>query len=228
MTRQVRPAARLRFVAILASVGGFVALETVAMSLYPGGTWWDAKARGHRFWQNFLCDLEWRVALNGVPNPVGSRLAEAAMLLLVLGLAPFWLDVPRLFAPRQRLSGAAVRYLGLLSVAATIAVVFMPSERFGALHGMMVIVAGIPGLTAAGLAVRGLALGEPRPRVAAFLGGSMLGFALADFVLYVSHWVGHTEGTPVVAAIQKVALMLLLTWMGVVAIRVRRRALAGA
>jgi hypothetical protein len=226
--RPDRSPVRFRLAAILASVAGFVVLETIAMSLYPGGTWWDAKAHGHRFWQNFLCDLEWRVALNGVPNPVGSRLAEAAMLLLVVGLAPFWLDVPCLFAARQRGSGAAVRGLGLTSVAATLAVVFMPSERFGALHGLMVIVAGVPGLAAAALAVRGLALGEPRPRVGAWIGAAMLGFAMTDFVLYVSHVVGHTEGTPAVAAIQKVALFLLLMWMGIVAVRVQRRAPAGA
>jgi hypothetical protein len=219
---------RLRFVATLSAVAGFVGLELAAMALYPGGTWWDPKARGHRFWQNYLCDLEWRVALNGVPNPVGSRLAQAALLFLVAGLAPFWLDVPSLFGTRQRLSGAAVRGLGLTSVAATIAVVFMPSDRFGVLHGAMVVVACVPGLTAVALAVRGLALGEPRPRWAAWIGGSMLAFAVVDFVLYVSHLIGRSEGTPLVPAMEKAALILLLAWMGVVAFRVQRRTGAGA
>jgi hypothetical protein len=219
---------RLRFVAILSSIVGFVGLELAAMILYPGGTWWDIHARGHRFWENYLCDLEWRVALNGTPNPVGSRLAQAALLLLVLGLAPFWLEVPCLFAKGQRRSGAAVRGLGLLSVTATIAVVFMPSDRFGVLHGVMVVIACVPGLTAVGLAVWGLAVGEPRPRVAALIGGSMLAASVVDFVLYVSHLIGRSEGTPLVPTIEKVALTLLLAWMGVVAFRVRQRTLAGA
>jgi hypothetical protein len=215
--------ARLGSVAVLACVVGFVVLEIGAMILYPGGTWWDAHTRGHRFWENFLCDLEWRVALNGEPNLLGSHLAQTAMLLLVFGLAPFWFDVPYLFAARQRVGGIAVRALGLTSVAATVAVVFMPSERFGALHGVMVIVACVPGLAAATWAVRGLALGEPAPRVCAWIGGSMLVFALLDFVLYASHLIAHTEGTPVVPAIQKVALILLLAWMVALAIRVARR-----
>jgi hypothetical protein len=213
--------ARLDAVAIVCGVAAFAALEIAAMALYPGGTWWDATARGHRFWENYLCDLEWRVALNGQPNPIGSRLAEAALLVLVLALAPFWRAVPRLFASDAR-SGGAVRALGLVSVAATVAVVFMPSERFGALHGAMVVVATVPGLVAAGLAVRGLLAGEPRPRLAATIGASMLAVAVVDFVLYVSHLVGHREGTPLVPTLEKVALLLLLAWMVAVARRSSR------
>jgi hypothetical protein len=208
--------ARLNSVAIVSAVVGFGGLEAAAMCLYPGGTWWDATARGHRFWENFLCDLEWRVALNGEPNPWGSQLARAAMLLLLSGLVPFWLAVPRLLGGA---SGRAVRALGLGSAAATVAVVLMPSDRFGALHGVMVLVAGVPGLAAVALAVRGMAQGEPRPRISAWVGAAMLAAALVDFVLYASHLVGHTNGTPLGPALQKVALLLLLAWMVAVAAR---------
>jgi len=207
--------------AILSGVFGFVALEIPAMCLYPGGTWWDATTRGHRFWENFLCDLEWRVALNHQPNLVGSRLAQAAMLLIVLAFVPFWLAIPRLFDRYTRI-GKAVRVLGLASVGGTTAVTLMPSERFGALHGAAVIVAGLPGLSAAALAVVGLVLGEPRPQIAAALGGGMLAVALVDFVLYASHFLAHVEGTTLVPAAQKIALILLLAWMLVVAARVGR------
>ncbi len=209
-------------VAIFCSVIGFVALEVVAMSLYPGGTWWDSKAEGHRFWQNFLCDLEWRVALNGTPNPLGSRVALVAMLVLALGLGPFWLASAAAIGAAAG-AGArlplAVRFLGVSSAMGTVAVILMPSDRFGAVHGAAVIVAGVPGLAAAALAVFGLARSEPRPRMAAWIGGAMLAFGFVDFVLYVSHLVAHTEGTPLVAAVQKVALGLLLAWMLVIGLR---------
>jgi hypothetical protein len=218
--------ARLMCVAIFCSVTGFAALELVAMSLYPGGTWWDSRAQGARFWENFLCDLEWRVALNGTPNPVGSRVALAAMIVLALGLGPFWLASAAACAPaavtRARLP-AAVRLLGVSSAVGTIAVVLMPSDRFGAAHGAAVIVAGLPGLAAAGLAVLGMARSGPRLRVTAWIGGSMLVFGFFDFVLYASHLATHTEGTPLVAAVEKVALGLLLAWM----LAVARRAWAG-
>jgi hypothetical protein len=209
---------RLIRVAVVASVVGFVALESAAMWLYPGGTWWDATTHGHRFWQNYLCDLEWRVALDGAPNALGSALAQTAMTLLVAGLAPVWIALPGLFSAGARFLSRAVPALGLLSVAATLAAIGMPSDRFGSLHGAAVIVACVPGLTAAGLAVFGLWRDESRPRVAAGLGGSMLAFASVDFVLYAAHFLGHSEGTPLVPALEKVALVLLLSWMVAVAL----------
>jgi hypothetical protein len=213
--------ARLNTVAIIGSVVAFSGLEGAAMALYPGGTWWDATTRGHRFWQNFLCDLEWRVALNGSPNLLGSRLASAAMLVLLLGLGAFWIGLPGVFPGRPPRGTSAVTPLGLVSALATVAVVLMPSDRFGALHGVMVITAGVPGLAAAGLAVGVLARGEPRPRIAAWTGASMLAFAFVDFALYAWHFLGHTAGTPLGPTLQKVALLLLLGWMVVVAIRSR-------
>lgn len=210
-------------VLIFFSVTGFTLLDLEAMRLYPGGTWWDATARGHRFWENFLCDLEWQVALDGQPNHVGSRFAQAGMLVLVLGFVPFWLAVPRLFAAFAR-AGTVVRVLGLVSVIGLLAVTFMPSERFGVFHGAAVVVAGVPGLTAAGVAIASLLGGEPRPRVAGWLGAATLGFALVDFGLYVSHLVGRVEGTPLVVQLEKIALVLLLAWMVTVAARTGRLA----
>jgi hypothetical protein len=212
--------ARLNAVAIFVCVGAFACLEIAAMSLYPGGTWWDATTRGHRFWENFLCDLEWQVALNKVPNPVGSRLAMGAMVVLVVGLGSFWVGLPRVFEARAPRGTSAVRWLGITSTVGALAVVLMPSDRFGALHGATVLTAGVPGILAAALAIRVLAVGEPRPRVGAWTGAAMLAFAFVDFALYAWHFLTHTEGTILGPALQKVALILLLAWMILVAMRV--------
>jgi hypothetical protein len=210
---------------IAAAVVLFVALELPAMALYPGGTWWDSHTRGARFWENYLCDLEWSVALDGLPNPVGSRLALAATLVLVLGLLPFWWTVPRV-AGETRLLGRLVRVLGALNVAGTIAVALMPSERFGSLHGAAVVVAALPGLGAAVLAVALLLRGEPPPRVAGALGAAMLAASVADFVLYVRTLIAGGPGPRALPAVQKVALLLLLAWMLAVAARSRYSAAA--
>lgn len=201
---------------ILACVVAFATLELIAMRLYPGGTFWDGTTRGVRFWQNFLCDLESQVALNGEPNPLGARFAQAAMLAMVVGFAPFWWTVPRLF-PRLRGVGLAVRTLGLSSLAGIVAVTLMPSSRFGSLHGVAVIVAGAPGLSAAVLAVLGLGRAEVRPPLAAMLGGAMLVFALVDFALYTRTMLYGGPGPLLLPVAQKVALLLLLAWMIVVA-----------
>jgi hypothetical protein len=212
--------------ALVGAIVVFAALEIPAMLLYPGGTWWDRAAKGHSFWQNFLCDLEWTVALNGTPNPVGSRLAQAAMLALILGFVPFWWIVPTLFdLPGRGMSragapsplGRAVRIAGLVSVAGMIAVALMPSDRFGAAHGVAVIVAGLPGLSAAVLSVVGLLRGDRATRFAGALGGAMLGFAILDFVLYAWTMAHGGPGPLLLPVAQKCALLLLLAWMLVVA-----------
>src|SRR5260370_38051545 len=133
-----------------------------ATCLYPGGTWWDSTTRGYRFWENFLFDLEWRVALNGQPTQGASHLAQAAMLILTTAFIPFWLSVTRLF-DRPRLA-ILVRSFGLASVVGIIAVVLMPSDRFGVLHGIAVVVAGLPGLGAARRSRAAPGPCEPRPR----------------------------------------------------------------
>ncbi len=196
--------------ALLSCVGLFVVLEGAAMALYPGGTWWEPTARGHRFWQNFLCDLSWRVALNGQDNRVGSLLSQAAMLVLVAGFVPFWVLVG---GPGAR----GVRVLGFASVIGTGAVTLMPSDRFGAMHGMAVMVAATTGLTAAVLAAVGqLRAGD---RVAGVLGLSVLGAGGVDFALYVQTFGSGGPGPLALPALQKVALLLLVAWMGVVAAR---------
>jgi hypothetical protein len=205
------------------SVIVFAALEVSAMLLYPGGTWWDRTTHGASFWQNYLCDLGADVALDGVPNPVGSRFSQAAMLVLAFGLCLFWWIVPSLFAPAARGPlGRVVRALGVMSFCGTVAVVVLPSSRVGPLHGATVVVAGLPGLSAAVVTVVALLRGEPRPRVAGALGASMFGFALASFLLYVRTLVLGGPGPVVIPVAQKAALLLLMAWLLAVALRAPR------
>lgn len=207
---------------VASCVAAFVALEAAAMALYPGGTWWDRNTRGASFWRNYVCDLEWSVALNGQPNRVGAPLAEAAMLVMVAGLGVFWWIAPAMFAGRRR-TGTAVRALGLVSVAGIVAVACMPSERFGALHGVAVVVAGVPGLTAALLAVAGMLRGDraKHARAAGAVGAAMLAFALVDFALYADTLAHGGPGSTLLPVAQKIALVLLVAWMLLVAARAR-------
>jgi hypothetical protein len=194
---------------LLACVGLFVVLEGAAMALYPGGTWWDPSAQGHRFWQNFICDLEWRVALDGRPNPVGSALAQAAMVVLVAGFVPFWWAAPAWTR--------AVRTLAVVGVGGMLAVALMPSERFGSMHGVAVIFAAVPSIAATSLA----AAGEWRVgrRIAAGVGAALLGVAALDLTLYARTMRDGGPGPVALPALQKIALGLLLTWMTMVAAR---------
>jgi hypothetical protein len=210
-----RALARTGSVVIFACVALFIALLVPAMSAYPGGTWWDKTTHGYSFWDNFLCDLEARIALDGSPNPLASRLSQAAMLTLVGAFVPFWPAVARVVQmPRL---GRLICGLGWAAVAGMVAVVLMPSDRFGALHGIAVLVAGAPGFTAVALSVAGLLAREPRPRVSGWLGAAMLVFGLADFALYAWHFLRRSSGQPLTAGLQKIAVLFLLAWMLAVA-----------
>ncbi len=195
-----------------------VALLALAMAAYPGGTQWRHAADGHDFWRNYLCDLARRVALNGTPNPVGSALAQASMLALALGLVPFWRLLPDFFGARPRL-GTWVRVLGQVAVAASFAVVLLPADRFSEVHGLAIVVAGVPGLFAALLAVVGLAGEERSPRVVASVGVTALLVAAAAFAVYLRQFFVPGPGPVAGAILERLALILLLVWMGAVAFR---------
>jgi len=209
---------RFASVAIVLSVVLFIGLEAAAMLLYPGGTWWDPSSHGSSISQNYLCDFEHREAIDGAANPIGSRLAEAAMFTLVLGLMPFWIATPSLMGRGK--AGPVVRTLGLVSLLGVVAVILLPSDRFGRPHGVAVILAGGPGLVAVALAVRALFRCDRRPRIAAWLGAATLAVAAVDFIGFAMHLIAGGLGTPLLPAFQKAALTLLLAWMVAVAMRV--------
>lgn len=200
--------------AVASSLCVFACLLGLSMEAYPGGTAWDATTRGHDFWRNYLCDLERQIALNGVPNASGARLAQAAMLSLASGAAPFWFTMARLLvhAPLR----VPVRMLGCVSSLAVMGVAILPSDRFPSLHPVLLALGGIAGLLAASCGVLGL---MRRERGAALVGGGTFIVSAVDLALY--GWSLRTGGSaPVmVAVLERVALLLALAWMLLVAWR---------
>lgn len=202
--------------AVLTAVAGFLGLIVPAMHAYPGGTVWDSTTRGSDFWFNYLSDLQRSVALNGQPNGDGAALAQAAMLALTVGMAPFWWLVARVFLDRPRL-GWAVRATGVAGVAGSFAVGLMPSDRFGDGHMMAVVLGGVPGLLAAGLAVVGLAGRGRSARAPAAIGAATVLVSSTDFMLYVGSLRQAGPDLPVIAVLERMSILLVLTWMCAVA-----------
>lgn len=204
---------------IVVSVIGFLALEVAALSLYPGGTWWHARSHGYSFWENYLCDALQQRAIDGLPNR-GAPLAALAMVLLALGLAAMWAGVPRLFVSDAR--GRVARVLGLTSAVATLALIAMPADRFGAWHGRAVIVAGLPGISASALTVAELLRFDAASSLAGWFGAAWLVVALVDFLPFSVHLARGTDGSTFFPATQKLALAFLLLWMLAIAHRLLR------
>ncbi len=196
---------------------GFVALSCVAMTLYPGGTWLEPARAGHAFWANFLCDLLHTQALSGADNSSGALFARLAMLAEAGALVLMWWAAPFLF-PRRSNLGKGIRILGVLSTLGTLAVVLLPSDRFGALHGVMVLLASVPGFGAAVLTVSALLESETH-RVGGAFGALALLTSLVSFVLYARTQFFGAALTVSVPASQRIATFAVVAFCVAVALR---------
>ncbi|MGH7436520.1 MAG: hypothetical protein ACRENE_12675 [Polyangiaceae bacterium] len=210
--RHALPAERAAALAIVATVVGFIALIEPAMRTYPGGTVWDPTTRGNDFWLNYLSDLQRTVALNGEPNRAGALYARAAMLLLALGLAPFWALLTRLFPERVRL-GRAVRASGAVSVVGAVAACLLPSDRFAGGHAIAIAAGGTAGVIAAALATAGLARRGRGEWLTTSLGAATVAVSTADLLLYLSRLTGAFAEIPPIAVLERTSLLLVLAWM---------------
>ncbi len=206
------PVARCAALSVIGSVAIAVLLIGAAMALYPGGTWLDRGAPGHDFFRNFFCDLTADRALNGQTNP-GASFGKAGMIVLSAGTGPFWFLVTRLFGGRVRLV-VAIRVLGLASALAAVAVPLVSSQRYGLLHPMLILIAGVPGLLAGALATFGLLATKSGPRAPARLAALTAGLAGLDGALYAVHIVSGEEMTSaLLPTLQKLAALALVAWM---------------
>jgi hypothetical protein len=195
---------------------GFLGFSAGAMALYPGGTFLDRSTVGQSFFGNFFCDLTQPVSLSGVANPVGSRLAQCGMLFFAGALWGLFWVVPQLFARQSSIRPWLAR-LGTACVLTFLAVPLTPSERFGAWHARLALLAGSFGITAALLAVWALFTFERRARALAVLGGLALAAAAFAGAIFVAH-LGEVAPPLLVPAAQKVAALLLCLWIAAVAL----------
>jgi hypothetical protein len=198
--------------AVVCGVVAFVTLVSTSMSVYPGGTSWNRHARGHDFWRNYLCDLERRTTWSGAANPVGSVLAQIAMTLIAASFLPLFWSLPRFFPSRRRL-GRAVRALGAVTALLAPSIVLLPGDRAGALHGYAVLAVALPGLAATLLSVWGLCADRAAPRSLAWIGVATLASAAIDVALFVPVVLHPGSGHVAIAVLERIASMLLLTWM---------------
>ena len=204
--------ARIESGALLGTALTFVVFFTLAARAYAGGTHFDHAAVGHDFWRNTLCDVARTVAINDQPNGCACWLARVAMVTLAVGIGVLFVALPRLFPSLPRL-GRLVRVLGIATVACAIAVVLLPPDRFGRLHGLAIVLAGTLGLATVILALKGLFSDARAPRYVASLGVTTMSVAAVDFVLYATELASQGPAQLAVSVLERLATILLLVWM---------------
>lgn len=207
-----RTTSSLLVAAVLASISIFA----IGAAVYPGGTHFDHRVVGHDFWLNTLCDVARSTALDGAPNHVGSTLARIAMTIFVVAVGATLAVLPGLAGANARTRGL-VRVLACLATCGAVAVVHLPTDRYGELHAVAIVLAGVPAIVATSVGWIALLRERARHLVLALLGGSFLLVSAADFGVYV-HEIA-TAGPPQVLLpiLERLATILALAWMIAVA-----------
>lgn len=196
----------------------FAGLYAAAAFSYPGGTWEEPTRVGHSWLFNYYCDLMRPIALNGQPNPVGSRLAELGQLVFALTLGPFFWVAPRVFPERATL-GRAVRVLGVVACVAGVGVVALPSWKVGqTVHGIMLLSCALPAISALVCVMVGT---WPVPLLRG-LAGALVLTMVATIGIFIPQMISGAETSPGLAPLQRIDFALAIAWMTLTATRTAR------
>ena len=74
----------------------FIALQSLGMKVYPGGTMYDASTQGYSFSKNFFSDMGAYVARNGDPNYLSMILFAMSLTIVGITFISYYLLLPRL------------------------------------------------------------------------------------------------------------------------------------
>jgi hypothetical membrane protein len=144
--------AKTAYQIVIVCILAFLALTTLGMFLYPGGTNSDEASLGYQFFTNFFSDLGRTVAHNGTPNPF-FILFTLAMTSAGVGLALFFVAFARFFTqPLSRRIFAVVGTLfGAIAGVCFVGVGLTPGNVYRAAHGTFVLSAFSAFLVAAAI-----------------------------------------------------------------------------
>ena len=204
---------RVLAVVLLALLVTGALASAVAAARYPGGTWMDRSTEGHSFWANFLCDIARDHALDGRVHP-GAGWGRTAEWALVMALGVFFWIAPALTVPVRR--RGTIRLLGAVG---TLGLLLVPVTS-GVPHALALITGAGPGFTATMLVLRGL---RHRPGLAR-LGALALALSAVELVLFLAFNERFRSTTLPLAvpAVQRLALLAAVAWMGACAVAVLR------
>ena len=74
----------------------FIALQSLGMKVYPGGTMYDTSAQGYSFSKNFFSDMGAYVARNGDPNYLSMILFAMSLTIVGITFISYYLLLPTL------------------------------------------------------------------------------------------------------------------------------------
>lgn len=174
----------------------FVVFYGLAVSIYPGGSNFDAHQIGFDIKSNYLCDLLDTHTPNGLPNP-SRAYSRLALTMLCCGLIVFWYNLPLLFN-HKGVSLKIMQATGVLALAFTL---FLAAGN----HDVLVRIAGIFGAVA--LITTFVELFRAR-RIA------LLGLGIWCLVIFAFNYYIYETGILITALpmIQKITFLSFMLW----------------
>ena len=182
---------------ILSGILLFILFFATGTLYYPGGSNFDAHTQGYRWNYNYWCELLGEYAKNGEPNrarPFGF----AGMISLSVGVACFWL-----FVPRSLFKAGIIRnlttWMGVCSM-------ILASLIFTDLHDLVIYGAVVSGTIAFSLLFRELYRSKKKWLFAT--GIFCLSLILLNCFIYITNiWIGYLP------SLQKMTFLLMLLWI---------------
>lgn len=117
----------------------YVVMFAYTTTLYPGGSVNHPNMLGHSFFHNFLCDMNGKIAINGMANPANA-MSMLSHIVLSFTMITFFYALPEIF-DRKNTNTQLVRWFGVLTMSVFILM-------FTTYHDLIVILTAILGTVA--------------------------------------------------------------------------------
>lgn len=193
-----QPTSRLRDYIPILGIIVFSGLYFYASTLYPGGSQVDLNGVGYDWINNYWCNLLNEEGMNGMPNPA-RPFAILAMVILCLSFTQFFSQFSRVIAINKY-------WQKIILNCGTISMIFA-LFIFTKYHDLMTILSSVFGLCA----VLGIILEIYKSDLTLY---KLTGIGCI-LVLVLNNGIYYSElGIRWLPLIQKISLLIILTWIG--------------
>jgi len=123
----------------------FLVLTSIAIMIYPGGSWIDSYSSGFNFSINFFSDLSRRTTFLGDSNLISSILFTIALFLIGIAVIGFFIMMFLNFLIQKELKKItfAIFIIGITCALVYISIGFTPFDQFPGTHSILIVISFI-------------------------------------------------------------------------------------
>jgi len=120
----------------------FVVLTSIAMIIYPGGSWIDSYSNGFDFSTNFFSDLSRRTTFLNDPNLGSSILFTISLSLIGVAVICYFIMMLLNFSNQKGLKRISIvgSVIGILNALVYESIGFTPYDQYPGTHSILIII----------------------------------------------------------------------------------------